>query len=279
MYEEWVDASTLDPSHYSHVFFICGPFTKRMMEKRWTLLKRFAHCTFVGVNLSMIADLDDYNPFEVLIERDGSHCVRPDLSFLQIEPRVPVVGLCLVESQREYGSRQRHSQATALLHDLILRSGVAAIEVDTRLGPNPEKMPDHGFRSPSQFESAVARFDVVLTTRLHGMVLALKNGVPVIAIDAVSGGDKVSRQAREICWPEVFDVDMVTSQDLDHALERCLLPDASERAQACADRAKKFWEGFEGAFLSAMEVSPNPALRSSLSFRPGLLKRLRTRLI
>jgi polysaccharide pyruvyl transferase WcaK-like protein len=61
-----------------------------------------------------------------------------------------------------------------------------------------------------------------MTTRLHGMVLGLKNGVPVIAVDAVSGGDKVTRQAKVLQWPEVFAADTVS--DVELALDRCLAP-------------------------------------------------------
>ncbi len=43
--------------------------------------------------------------------------------------------------------------------------------------------------------------DIVVTTRLHGMVLALKNGVPAIAVDPIVGGAKITQQARAINWP------------------------------------------------------------------------------
>jgi hypothetical protein len=236
MFDEWVDVSTLDPRDYSHVVFVCGPLTRKMMEKRWETLRHFEHCAFIGVNLTMVADLEAFNPFDALIERDSNRVTRPDLSFLQEEPRVPVLGLCLVDSQREYGSRQRHAQ----------------------------------------FESAVARVDVLLTTRLHGTVLALKNGVPVISIDAVLGGDKVSRQTREIGWEEVFEADSVTEEELDRALERCLLPDARERARACADHARNSLANFDAGFSSAMSVLPDPALRSGLRSRQGLVRKFRS---
>lgn len=274
MFDHWVDVSTLEPSHYSHIFFVCGPLTCRMMEKRLKSLKRFSHCAFVGLNLTMVADIEVFNPFEVLIERDSNQCVRPDLSFVDRPLRVPVVGLCLVASQREYGSRQRHSEAQLLLRDLIHRSGVAAIEIDTRLTPNPANAVVHGFSNTAQFESAISRFDVILTTRLHGMVLALKNAVPVIAIDAVVGGDKVSRQARVIGWPEAFDIENVTDQDLDQALERCLSADARQRAQASADRAMNFWQDFDCDFTKVVDATPNPALRSSLIRHPGFFAKL-----
>ncbi|OOY13690.1 hypothetical protein BMG00_07985 [Thioclava marina] len=276
MFDEWVDVSTLDPRDYSHVVFVCGPLTRKMMEKRWETLRHFEHCAFIGVNLTMVADLEAFNPFDALIERDSNRVTRPDLSFLQEEPRVPVLGLCLVDSQREYGSRQRHAKAKDLLEGLIRRSGAACIEIDTVLAPNRQQHVENGFYNAAQFESAVARVDVLLTTRLHGTVLALKNGVPAISIDAVLGGDKVSRQTREIGWEEVFEADSVTEEELDRALERCLLPDARERARACADHARNSLANFDAGFSSAMSVLPDPALRSGLRSRQGLVRKFRS---
>ncbi len=69
--------------------------------------------------------------------------------------------------------------------------------VDTRLA-------DADWRSPAtaaQVEAVIARADVVVTTRLHGLVLALKNGVPALAIDPVAGGAKVAAQAAAWGWP------------------------------------------------------------------------------
>ena len=69
--------------------------------------------------------------------------------------------------------------------------------VDTRLA--------HGdWRSPAtaeQVEAVIARADVVVTTRLHGLVLALKQGVPALAVDPVAGGAKVAAQAAVWGWP------------------------------------------------------------------------------
>ena len=71
------------------------------------------------------------------------------------------------------------------------------VVVDTRLA--------HGdWRSPAtaaQVEAVIARADVAVTTRLHGLALALKNGIPALAIDPVAGGAKVAAQAAAWGWP------------------------------------------------------------------------------
>lgn len=250
---DWVDARSVAASEYSHLIVVCGPFFQEMYARERDLFARFEHCTWIGVNLSMIAPLADLNPFDALIERDSERVARPDLSFLQVQQRVPVVGLCLATKQGEYGDRQQHAQAEAKLRALIDRSGVAVVNLDTRW---PASRNDQGTANPGQFESLCARVDVMLTTRLHGMVLSLKNGTPVIAVDAIAGGDKLTTQARLLDWPEIFAASDVTPAALDQALERCLLPEARSKAQQCAQRAAAGL-GFVGAaFDRALAVPP-----------------------
>ena len=71
-----------------------------------------------------------------------------------------------------------------------------------------------------------------ITTRLHGTVLSLKNEVPVIAIDPEIGGWKIRRQAELIGWPVVFNVDDVTEEALQKALEYCLTEEARVKGTA-----------------------------------------------
>ena len=95
-----VDWRTVDPDAYDMVVFVCGPF-----GNGWPvtgLLERFAGKRLVGLNLSMLEDLDAWNPFDALIERDSSRASNPDISFLSEAPRVPLVGVVLVHPQKEY---------------------------------------------------------------------------------------------------------------------------------------------------------------------------------
>src|SRR5262249_15620796 len=139
-------------------------------------LGRFAGCYKVGLDLSMIRPVGEWNPFDVLLERDSDRAARPDLSFLCRRPRVPVVGVALVHPQREYGPRGRHAEADAALGRLLAAREAALVRIDTRLDENAT-----GLRTAAEVESLIARVDLMVTTRLHGMVLALKNGVPALA--------------------------------------------------------------------------------------------------
>ena len=213
----WVDGRTVDPGLYSHLVVVCGPLDPAQFRSEIDLFARFSHCVWIGVNLTMIEPLDRFNPFDVLLERDSDRTVRPDLSLALKVDRVPVVGVCFAGWQREYGAKQQHDLARKRLLALAERRSAAVLELDTKWPANRNKT---GIRSPSEFESLLSRVDVLLTTRLHGMVLALKNGVPVVAIDAIRGGGKVTEQAHAIGWPEVFTVDTASDADLSAALGR-----------------------------------------------------------
>jgi hypothetical protein len=96
--------------------------------------------------------------------------------------------------------------------------------------------------------------DVVLTTRLHGMVLALKNGVPVVAVDPVAGG-KICRQAEAIGWPVVFSIDSLTIEDLQKALNYCLTEVAQQKARECSQKAMERLQEVRATFIAAMDAS------------------------
>lgn len=266
----WVRADSLDPSGFTHLLLVCGPYAPDFPAKYPEVLGRFRHCTQIGINLTMVAPLASCDPFDALLERDSDRMARPDLSFLHEVRPVPVVGLCLVRRQREYGARQRHDQAADRLRRLLARAGVAVIEIDTAL---PRSSNRAGIGSEAEFESICARLDALVTTRLHGTVLALKNGVPVLAVDAIAGRDKVSRQTALIGWPESFALEETSDAELDLALLRCLRPEARQRATECAERARALLAGWEADFAAALEAAPDPGRRPAMAPQLGVLGR------
>lgn len=237
----WQDA---DPDEYSGVIFVCGPFGNGppLVE----FLQYFAGLPLIGVNLTMLQRLEEWNPFDLLLERDSSTMARPDLVFATRQPRVPVAGLVLVHHQSEYRDRAWHTTANQALQELIDSRELAVIPIDTRLDENQV-----GLRTPAEVESLISRMDVILTTRLHGMVLALKNGVPAVVVDPIAGGAKISRQAEVIGWNSVFVADRLDRQKLQHAMDFCLSGDgrsearrlAEGAAQKCASTKQDFLEG------------------------------------
>jgi hypothetical protein len=241
-----VDWRAIDPSCYDSLVFVCGPLGNG--EPATELLRRFAGRRLIGVNLSMLESLEIWNPFELLLERDSSRTSRPDLTFLSKLPQVPVVGVLLIDSQPEYGASDRHRAANEAIERLVASRPMAAVRIDTRLDVNKS-----GLRTAQEIESVIARMDVVLTTRLHGTVLALKNGVPVVAVDPVAGGAKIRRQAETIGWPIVLAAENLTDRALEEAYEYCLTNVARDLARACAKRAVDMLAGVRDRVLAAVK--------------------------
>jgi len=239
-----VDWAVVNPNDYSHLIFVCGPFF------RSNLLKRFENCRLVGINLSMMESVDLWNPFDLLLERDSSHGARPDLTFLARERSVPVVGVTLNRTPDVPRNRESYETANAAVERFIALQELSAVHIDTRLDITNTS----GLRSPAEIESLISRMDVVLTTRLHGMVLALKNGVPVVAVDPVPGG-KICRQAETIGWPVVFSIDSLTHEDLQKGLDYCLTEVARQKAKECSQKAMKRLQEVRATFIAAMDAS------------------------
>ncbi len=77
-----------------------------------------------------------------------------------------------------------------------------------------------------------ARLDAVVTTRLHGLVFALRAGVPVLAVDPVAGGGKVTAQAAALGWPALITAEQALDTGVvDHWWQWCLSAAGREHAR------------------------------------------------
>ncbi|MDP8978196.1 MAG: polysaccharide pyruvyl transferase family protein, partial [Actinomycetota bacterium] len=188
-----VDWTAVDPDGYTHVVFVCGPAAGRQVAE---LLDRFPGARRIALGTSVIAEATAALPFDVVLERDSPEQARPDLSLGAPPARVPLVGVVLAHPQPEYGARARHDDARAAVERVLAARDLAVVRFDTRVDPR-----EPGIRSAAAVEARVARMDAVVSTRMHGLVLALRNGVPAVAVDPVDGGAKVSRQAAALGWP------------------------------------------------------------------------------
>jgi hypothetical protein len=249
-----VDWRLVNPADYTHVVFVCGPFPLNKITNDF--LKRFDGCRLLGLDLSMIEPVHQWNPFDVLIERDSSAVAHPDISFLSTQPKVPVVGIILVHPQAEYGSKGKHQAANEAIARLVESREMVAVAIDTGLDPNTTNL-----RNAAEVESLIARMDVVVTTRLHGTVLSLKNGVPVVAIDAIVGGAKVVRQAKTIGWSTVLSIDNLSDEQLEQAFDYCLTAEARAKAKECRDRGILGVEKVKAQFISALDGSNQSSQR------------------
>ena len=221
------NSSPSDPNDFTHAFFVCGPWQKARGEADF--VAHFACCRLIGIDLSLDDPPLEWAPFDLLIERDTIRRSNPDLSFASGDPLPPTVGICLVEPYAEADT----ARADAAVRELVARHELACVPIDTRLDVNQS-----GLRTKGEVEALISRMDAVITTRLHGTVLALKHGVPVLAIDSVPGAAKVKRQCVRVGWPNVLTLDELADERLDEALAFALSAEARELARSCGESAK-----------------------------------------
>jgi Polysaccharide pyruvyl transferase len=203
----------VDPAEYTHLVFVSGPlFDIPLMRE---LTTRFAGVQRWAVNVSVVSDAARAM-FDQVWERDAPGLARPDLAIGTTTPDVPVLAVAFSPPQEEYGPRSRADQVRAALEDWLRARALPWFELGMDLYEKPYD------RFPAQVEALVRRADVVVSMRLHGLVLALAHGVPVIACDPVAGGAKVSAQAAALGWPLVLGAAEVDPYGLDAALEHAL---------------------------------------------------------
>jgi Polysaccharide pyruvyl transferase len=234
----------IDSAQYSHVVFVCGPFGNGPPIDAF--LARFEHAKLVGLDLSLIEPLEVWNPFDLLVERDSSRAAHPDLSFASAPPEVPVVGISLVHPQEEYGNRGLHSIANRTIEEVAAGLECARIHIDTRLDDNASIL-----RTAAEVYAIIRKVDVMLTTRLHGLVLSLKASVPVVALDPIAGGAKLTRQANTLQWPWCFPADTPVSV-IRHAVVECLDEAEHQRTRATADSARDAIERIRKEFIERL---------------------------
>ncbi|MFI5956199.1 polysaccharide pyruvyl transferase family protein [Cryptosporangium sp. NPDC051539] len=238
-----------DPHDYDVVVFACGPLHSTPPAPLPELHARFARCHRIAVGVSVLDPADPaVTGFDLVIPRDGPGLdPRPDLALEAPEPdAVPVVGVIVTDGQHEYGVRRRHAAAITAITAWLAGLDVARIPLDTRLDAHDWRL----FETPGQLRSALTRLDAVVTTRLHGLVLGLQAGVPVLAVDPVDGGAKVTAQARALGWPAVLGADAL--DDLPSVWRWCRSPEARRHASAY----RTFGSPLTTALIEALRVPP-----------------------
>ncbi|MET9172362.1 MULTISPECIES: polysaccharide pyruvyl transferase family protein [Streptomyces] len=214
------------PEEYDTLLFVCGPVHGPQVA---SLHARFGSCRRLAVGVSVVDPADPAaTGFHEIVPRDGTDApARPDLAAgAPAGPPPPVAGVILTHGQGEYGRRRRHEEVTARITDWLAGKDCARVPVDTRLATDDWRLCATG----EQFLSLVSRLDLVVTTRLHGLVLSLRTGTPVIAVDPVAGGAKLTAQARALSWPALLHPGTLTPAALDHWWEWAL----SERGRGTA---------------------------------------------
>lgn len=246
-----VAAAQVVPEAYDTLLFVCGPIGDGPPLN--TFLNRFPHARKFALNVTLLQSRADWNPFVSIVERDSVERVNPDITFAAANAEAPVVGQIYVGPQEEYPTHRHDLAEDAFTHALAGRD-IAVMPIDTRLDVNR-----YGLVSPAQIEAAIAKMDAVVTTRLHGAVLALRRHVPPVVIDSVPGGTKVLAQMRRIGWPLVFHTGDLDATKVGEALDFALTGDARELAAECAAAAAEAVDDVRQEFLLALTGAPSHA--------------------
>lgn len=239
---EGLDISQVDPSGYDTLIFICGPWGGGGSP----LLKAFAHCHKIGINLSVA---EGPHGFDRLYPRDSSTERNPDLVFAASSMAVPVIGIALVHPQPMFRERQRHEAVAAAVEQYVRESGAAVIKLDTLTDNNTA-----GIASVRQLEALIRRVDVIISSRLHGVVYGLKNGVPVVAIDCIAGGAKVSEQVKALEWPLLLNGDGIRADGIAEAVRQALTSETRRLLGAVQARAASRLLEIRHAFLTDLSA-------------------------
>lgn len=237
-FSEGVPLSEVRPEAYDRLVFVCGPLHG---DRVVALVDRFPHARRVAVNVSVVDD-ELARRFDEVVPRDSTDTVNPDLALARPRSVLPVVGVVRAHPEPEYEAA-RHERVDEAIRLALASRPCATVEYDTRVHPSSDPLAAHA-RTPQEVAALAGRMDVVVTTRLHGMVVALAQGTPVVAIDPIMGGAKVARQAEALAWPCRLLAEQVDSEQVSEALTWCL----TEQARNLAARVA----GAEASRLSAL---------------------------
>lgn len=206
------------PGRYDQLVFVCGPLHGPQIEE---LHRRFAHCLRIAVGTSVIdPDSPAVTGFHRVLARDAP-AAGPAWDLAARAPALParpVAGVVLTHGQHEYGSARRHGVVAREVTDWLHGKDCARLELETRLDVHDWRL----CATPAQLQSVLDRLDLVVTDRLHGMVLALRAGTPALAVDPVEGGAKVTAQARACGWPALVPAERLGEAELDRWWDWCL---------------------------------------------------------
>lgn len=223
------------------VVFVCGPIT--FCRDLNDLLSIHRHAIKIAAGVSVLGNHARMNRrFHHIVGRDGIDPSYFDLAVSEIvEPagngRFDVAGVCLRGPQGEYGARRAAMahQAESMFRHVLSGSALRPLEIDTVFSPGNDA---------EAIRAGFAASDIVLTTRMHGALLALAAGKPVIAIDQVPGGAKVSAVIGRTGWPFVFRAETVSAETVRAAFDelrtgkwRAQLLDAQARIRKLTEDA------------------------------------------
>lgn len=240
---EQIEWQASNPESFDVVIFSCGPILKQHKQTT-SFFEHFTGCFTIGIGVSLLPDGDPnhYNPFNIALARQGSQRAYGDLAIAaplkpqgtinQVQPNPSktgrpaiCIGIALRGRQEDYGLERCHSeQAEALFSELIelisKHYTVKIIRLEHRLSQLDGM--------PLKLEQQYRQCNLILTTRFHGGILALRNQRPFVAIDQIQDGGKVMPLLKELDWHSLFSIESMDSLELIQSGLNLLFQDQQE---------------------------------------------------
>lgn len=219
-----VDWETVDPSQIDAVVFVCGPILGSHPQTSQFFF-RFSSTRLAGVGVSLLSkeDSEYVNPFDAIFARQGGPVDLEDLAVLApislLRPinslrREKVIGICLRGPQSEYGNSRCLWREVELAAENIVN---AAREVGTTHVINLDNHLLRSGYSAEAIEELYLSCDLIVTSRFHGGVMAMRQRVPFIAIDQITGGGKVYPLMVRWGWPYIYKISETTASTLNQS--------------------------------------------------------------
>jgi hypothetical protein len=191
-----VNIDQIDKAKYDAVLYVCGPLTRGHPA----FFAQFPSAKKIAVGVSITNQVDPFSFVDSVHARDSESGSNFDLALADIgyphfnaDPRARDnrIAVCLVGDQAEYGVDDGYDRAAALVEQAT--GGCQTVSVQTLL--------DTSRPIPASVELDLQCASSLITTRMHGALLAIYHGVPVISIDQIRGGAKVTRMLAQLEWP------------------------------------------------------------------------------
>ena len=203
-----VNWMSINPKAYRCVAFVCGPLSNEIYFRLFFF--RFRRARKVAVGVSVIdPTLPGTRLFDEIIARDGMPQESFDLA-LAASPQQIIhrqrrhIAVCLRGHQSEYGDANCYStRVDNMILEVARQFGDHVEHINTVVGKD---------NSVQRIHQSFADAKLVITTRLHGALLALHHCTPFVAIDQIKGGRKVTSVLGRVPWNHVypFDIDKLT---------------------------------------------------------------------
>ena len=185
-----VDIRAVPPDSVDCLVFVCGPLAKFIN----VICDRFGRARKVAVGVSLIEELGTEKLFDAVVPRDSADMSTFDLAVadvgwphFRIDPRhqAPGVGVCLVGRQAEYFAADKSNTIAVMIDKIRSEYRIPTTELNTLIYPARPNI----YCAEMELQSR----QILVTTRMHATLLSVFHRIPVISIDQIAGGAKVTR--------------------------------------------------------------------------------------